>query len=945
MSVCSLRGLRDRARRDERGATLIEAVLVVGVSAAVLLPLFAWVLLTLQAQAAAKDTNEDTFSLGLTNVYFPRDVANSKAAASSTQADGTARPAGDLRDCVGGTSDGGEVRLALVTAANRRIVYTVLDADPARPNEGRTLWRRECPNLSVSGDATLDDADLNAPASTNPGQIDPSTAGNNGSEIELASRLVSVSTSCPSPNGSTQDASCRSVTLTANLIRRDRPVVLQGTRRVTNYAPPGTEPIARFSVDPNPPEKGLPAEFDATSSVDLRGGTLEYQWDLGDGAGRSATWSTDPTPEYTYTTAGARTVKLWVRNDEGTESVEPAIRTFTVAPQRPDVAVRGVPLSAIRTVAKTVIVDVTPHEGTLASYEVNWGDGTPAPVAASCAVNTTCAINLSHTYTTGGTKIVRFTATDSTGLARTVAFTIAVGNDTYFVSETGTDNSTCGPSGTPCRQISHALGRASADGLTTVRAAAGTYGRFAMVNGIDVEGGYDEQFQVPNSGETKVTASSSGGTYAAITADNLSTLTTLSDLTATGANDSGADAQVVIIGNASKVALTKVKITGGTGRAATGLLVRGASQVTLDTPTITSGTTSGAGQSAYGIRVLGGSTVTATGGTITASAGIASNNSSGATPTKPGAGCNGSNGANASGASSPGNGASGCGGSGVAASGAGGRGGNYSGGGASGSAGGGGASGGNGGCGSVFGCGTNAGDGGNGAGGGAGTAGAAATNAPVSPGETWQLAQAGGGNNGSSGGGGGGGGGGKSASASGGGGGAGGGGGVGGTGGSTGGMSGGGSFGVYSHNSSVTLTNVTVTAGAGGAGGKGSAGGPGADGGTYGTGGSKSCCEAGSGGRGGQGGGGGGGAGAGGGAGGPSISVFNTGSGTLSISGGTRNRASSGATGGAGGNGGAGGAGGSRDGVNGVAGTTGSTGAAGAAGLTLRIWNNGTTTS
>ncbi|MHB1139451.1 MAG: PKD domain-containing protein [Microthrixaceae bacterium] len=936
------RGFTVRHAHDQRGVTLVETLLVVAVSSAILLPLFAWTLLTMQAQAEAKATNQDTFSLGLTNTYFPRDVANSKTAASSTAPDGSARPDGELRDCVGGASAGGEVRLALVTAGNRRIVYSLADADPAEPREGRTLWRRECPNLSDPADATLADVELNAAPGTNPGHIDPSTPGNNGSEIELASRLVQVATSCPAPNGSSQDESCRSITLTADLIARDRPVVLQGTRRITNYAPPGTEPLARFSVDPNPPERGVVAEFDATASVDLRGGTLEYQWDFGDGGG-ATTWGSDPTPDHTYTTSGPRTVKLWVRNDEGVASLEPAIRTFTVAPQRPDIVVRGVPLSAIRTVSRTVIADVTAYEGALASYTIDWGDSSaePTPVATSCAQNTECPITLDHAYATGGTELVRLTATDTTGLSRTVAFTISVGNDVYFVSESGTDDATCGPSGSPCRQISHALGRAAADGLANVRVAAGSYSRFAVRNDIDVEGGYDAQFQVPDSGETRVTASSSGGVYAAITADNISAMTTLRGLTAVGASDDGADAQVVIVANASTVTLDKVKITGGSGRNATGLLVRGGSNVVATSPTITSGTAVGAGQSAYGVRVLGGSNVQVTGGSVTASPGIASSASAGATPTRPGAGCNGSNGGNASGSSSPGGGAGSCGGSGVARSGGGGRGGDYSGGGGSGGSGGGDASGGNGGCGSIFGCGTNAGNGGNGSGGGGAGAGATASNTPGSIGETWPVTQAAGGGNGSAGGGGGGGGGGKSASASGGGGGAGGGGGVGGTGGSTGGMSGGGSFGVYAHNSTATLTNVTVTASAGGAGGKGSAGGPGAHGGGWGSGGSKSCCEAGSGGRGGSGAGGGGGSGASGGAGGPSISAFHTGSGTLTVSGGTRNRAGSGAAGGAGGSGGGGGTGGSGQGNNGGGGAT---GAAGSSGLALRVWNNGSVT-
>ena len=64
----------------------------------------------------------------------------------------------------------------MITPALRRITYvTVASTEEPGTNE---LWRRECPNLSEATDATLADPALSAPAGVAPGQIDPSTPGN-----------------------------------------------------------------------------------------------------------------------------------------------------------------------------------------------------------------------------------------------------------------------------------------------------------------------------------------------------------------------------------------------------------------------------------------------------------------------------------------------------------------------------------------------------------------------------------------------------------------------------------------------------------------------------------------------------------------------------------------------------------------------------------------------
>lgn len=925
--------IRQRRPRGQRGVTLIEVLVTVVVTALIFGPFMVWGVLSAGQAQAARVVNTDTFSLGLTNIAFPRDVANSVTAVASLDSSGNLRNAGEVRDCIGGAGANGEVVVALITAANRRIVYSVVESGDSY--DGRELWRRECPNYSESTDATLNDPTLNGLPATTPGEIDPTNPANGGTSERMASRLDGIEASCPQASGVGFDMRCVSVKLNATFPGKARPVVLQGTRRISSYSPPGTLPIARFTANPNPPEVGQNVVFDGTTSTDPRGGNLTYEWTV-NGVPQAA----GPQLTYAVTAPGQLDVVLVVRNDVN-EPSEPLPRTFIVPAQKPTVTIVGVPLSAIKGSARTYSFVLSAHGGaTVASYNVRWGDGTADHSSTACAGTPSCTQGVSHTYAESGVNLIRVTVTDSLGNSRTVSATVGVGGEQLFVSTTrGTDNGTCGASGAPCKTIAYGIARASAEGRTLVKVAGGTYPRFAVAGGISVHGGFAEDFVTDGSATiVQTSAESVGGQHSAIAVNNVVTPTVVQRLTIQGSNSGGAPLTGVHVTNGSNsVVLRQLTISGGSGASPTGVLVEGASNVTIESPSISTGSTVGAGMSSYGLRVLTSSTATVNGGSIVSANAQAGANSSHGAPASGEAGCSGANGANATGPSSPGNGGSGgaCAHGGVRGGGAGGRGGSYSGSGSAGAAGGGGAGGGNGGCGSVFGCGTDAGAGSTGGNGGGASAGAAGDSAAASLGALFENRHGGVGATGSPGGGGGGGGGGKSASASGGGGGQGGSGGAGGLGGTQGGFGGGGSFGVYSVNATVTLTNVAVTAGRGGDGGRGSAASSGGTGGSGGSGGSKSCCSAGSGGGGGAGGSGGGGSGAGGGAAGPSVAVYRQGTGTLTISGGSQTRSSTAASGGGGGTGG----------VAVGGGNAGAAGSTAANGRLLRIWNGTSTTS
>jgi prepilin-type N-terminal cleavage/methylation domain-containing protein len=967
--------------RTERGVTLIEVLIVIAISALVIVPFLAWASLSLRQQTESSNSNSDTFGLGLANVAFPRDMADSLTGVSATQPNGVARPAGDLKDCQGGPGAGGDVRVALITSSRQRIVYSLVDSTE-RPGT-KELWRRTCPNLSLEGDITLNDETLNAPDDVNPGQIDPSTDGNKGSARKLASRLAELDTSCPTADGADQDPLCTTVSMRATFRDTARPAVLQASRRVNSYAPPGTKPVVRFDIKPNPGYRNEAVTFDASTSYDPRGGELQYRWDFG-GACPAAPLNGVPTATCTYTTTGLKTVKLQVVTAEQVIS-DVAQESFQVVARPPSIQFQGLPYTATREGSRTYNIVLATGEGTLTSYTIDWGDGTAPLTSTACNGLASCTQTPSKAYDVSGIKRMRVTVNDSLGNSATRVAIVSVGGDVVFVSASeGSDGPGCGTPDGPCRQISYGLTVAGLEGKTQLKVTEGSYNPFMVRGGVDVEGGLTPGF-APGGGTTTVLNAFANNRYYAILADNVSSATVIEGMTTDGPDlpdatlsswpspvPTNQTAQSVVVLSSTNVTFRNMKINGVAGRggpSSTGLLIDNSRSIRLENSTVDSGITRGASRSAYGVRILRTdntqplSSLTVIGGSINAQEGrAAAANTEVATNGSPGG--SGNDGGSAGGPTTPGGGGLGAVGPvGGIAGGNGGNGGNYSGGGGNGATGSSsGGSGGNGGCGSLFGCSPEAGNGGAGAVGAAGGRGGSGSGITFTSDVTWEqtvdIADRGGDGGNSRGGGGGGGG--MTASYSGGGGGGGGAGASGGKGGSAG-YGGGGSFAIYAVNANVVLgqlgnssTYPVLTAARGGDGGTGGQGGSGGRGGNGGLGGNPSCsgfpCVGnGRGGGGGGGGGAGGGGGGGGGPGGPSITVWEFGSGSVSGEA-TFNRFSTAATAGNGGNGGAPGAGGNGGagangfGGSGSAGNSGLTGEIGRPGLLGRVYQDGVRT-
>lgn len=182
---------------------------------------------------------------------------------------------------------------------------------------------------------------------------------------------------------------------------------------------PGRAPVAAFTSVADK----LKIDVDASTSTDADGGPLAYAWDFGDG-----TVATGATASHVYTAGGTYTITLKVT--DSTSLVNTLTRSVTVAPNQ-------APTAAIS--ATTDHLDValdgsasSDPDGTIASYEWDFGDGTTGTGATT-----------THTYATAGDFTVTLTVKDDNGATatktRAVTTTLAPNQDPTAAFTTATN--------------------------------------------------------------------------------------------------------------------------------------------------------------------------------------------------------------------------------------------------------------------------------------------------------------------------------------------------------------------------------------------------------------------------------------------------------------------------------------------------------------------------
>ncbi|MHB1140076.1 MAG: PKD domain-containing protein, partial [Microthrixaceae bacterium] len=184
---------------------------------------------------------------------------------------------------------------------------------------------------------------------------------------------------------------------------------------LTVDAIPNVSPTAAAAATPTEVRQGLPVSFSSAGSSDSDGTISGYNWDFGDGA-----HATTANPTHAYNVPGTYVAVLTVTDNAGgtgTASTE----TITVTPNvAPTAAAAGAPGGgkAPLTVNFSSAGSSDP-DGTIASYNWDFGDGSPDKTTA----------NATHVYTAAGSYTATLTVTDDYGATDTATVqTVVVAN-------------------------------------------------------------------------------------------------------------------------------------------------------------------------------------------------------------------------------------------------------------------------------------------------------------------------------------------------------------------------------------------------------------------------------------------------------------------------------------------------------------------------------------
>jgi chitodextrinase len=174
-----------------------------------------------------------------------------------------------------------------------------------------------------------------------------------------------------------------------------------------------TPPDVRFTTTPASPVAGQDVFFSAAQTTSPTGRAfVSYEWNFGDGF-----TGTGVTTSHRYSAQGSYTVVLKVTDDVG------AFGTFTqpitVLAGGPTVAFTFLPATPRVGTPVTVNVTATPVGATtIASYTINWGDGSPNDTGTSPTQT--------HVYGAPGNVVITVTATDNLGHSRTVTQAVVI---------------------------------------------------------------------------------------------------------------------------------------------------------------------------------------------------------------------------------------------------------------------------------------------------------------------------------------------------------------------------------------------------------------------------------------------------------------------------------------------------------------------------------------
>lgn len=202
-----------------------------------------------------------------------------------------------------------------------------------------------------------------------------------------------------------RDLAGKSSSITGTLTIGPKPILLEDQGSGT------AAPVAVLNVTPQSGTAPVSVTADSTGSYETGGTIASRTIDFGDG-----TLATTTTATHTYSAAGTYSVKLTVKDGNGTSASTAKTVTVTAQSLTPTAVLNVTPQSGTAPVSVTADSSGSYETGgTIASRTINFGDGT--------VVTTPTA---SHTYNSAGTYTVTLTVKDGNGKTASTTRSVTV---------------------------------------------------------------------------------------------------------------------------------------------------------------------------------------------------------------------------------------------------------------------------------------------------------------------------------------------------------------------------------------------------------------------------------------------------------------------------------------------------------------------------------------
>lgn len=415
----ALRSRVARRRAGQGGFTLLELLLVLGISGLLIGPVAAWTILVMRQNPVQRDGMLATAQADLVRAYFPEDVAVAGAAY-----DYKGSPPSDplwntwRNECDSANTVGARPLTVLITQAYEpvKIIYSVAptrDGNTVVPGES-SLWRSEC--KADSGELLNEDQLIER-------------------VVDDPTRTTATCTSAPLANGD-PDTPCRQIKLRVTTDEREGRLELSATRRLDarsldiveagNFLPRASiREVSRTFVGSGSP--AVQVRFTAADSTDEEDGSnLSYSWELPSApAAVGGPVQTASTVEVTHTfpEIGEYWVRLTVTDSAG--GSRQSYAKVELKNRNPVVVLNVSPSAAVaeQTTLNLSAAGSTDPDGSITSY--SWRL-TNASAGSDVAEFTDAAPAFPVPRWAIGTLLVELTVTDNEGATATLTSSVQV---------------------------------------------------------------------------------------------------------------------------------------------------------------------------------------------------------------------------------------------------------------------------------------------------------------------------------------------------------------------------------------------------------------------------------------------------------------------------------------------------------------------------------------